>query len=146
LWCVIHWNLGPKVACAPHSKTIAKRHMGLGFLFSQSSINLFFIIVHSALYEDFIPYVHVAYDLKSLIKLMLINNSFKPQISEIFLLESSNGPSESLLDWKAVFFVSNERSRTCEKESLRRVLNDDLKEFPGVLSEATSSDYYCGIT
>jgi hypothetical protein len=65
---VIHWNLGPKVACAPHSKTIAKRHMGLGFLSSQSSINLFFVTVHPALYEDLIPYVHVAHDLESLVR------------------------------------------------------------------------------
>jgi hypothetical protein len=65
---MIHWNLEPKVACAPHSKTIAKRHMGLGFLFYQSSINLLFIIVHAALYEDLIPYVHVAHDLESLVR------------------------------------------------------------------------------
>jgi hypothetical protein len=65
---VIHWNLGPKVACAPHSKTIAKRHIGLGFLFSQSLINLFFVTVHPALYEDLIPYVHVAHDLESLVR------------------------------------------------------------------------------
>jgi hypothetical protein len=65
---MIHWNLGPKVACAPHSKIIAKQHMGLGFFFSQSFINLVFITVHPALYEDLISYVHVAHDLESLIR------------------------------------------------------------------------------
>jgi hypothetical protein len=98
--------------------------------------------MHSALYKDLIPYVHVVYDLEFLIRLILISGSFELQIGEIFLLESSNRPSEGLLDWKAVFSVSNERSRTCEKESFRRILSDDLEEFPGVLSEATSSDHY----
>jgi hypothetical protein len=65
---VIHWNLGPKVACAPHSKTIVKRHVGLGFLSSSSPINLLFITVHADLYEDLIPYVHVAHDLESLVR------------------------------------------------------------------------------
>jgi hypothetical protein len=93
-----YWNLGPKVACAPHSKTIAKRHMGLGFLFFQLLINLFFVIVHPALYEDLIPYVHVAHDLESLIRSILINNSSELQIGEISLLENSNRSSENLLN------------------------------------------------
>jgi hypothetical protein len=114
----------------------------LGSFFLQLLINLFFVIVHPALYEDFIPYVHVAHDLEFLVKLTLINGSFESQIGEISLLESSNRSSEGLLDWKAVFFVSNERSRTCEKGSPRRVLSDNLEEFPGVLSEATSSDHH----
>jgi hypothetical protein len=42
--------------------------MGLGFLSSQSSINLLFITVHPALYEDLIPYAHVAHDLESLVR------------------------------------------------------------------------------
>jgi hypothetical protein len=82
---VIHWNLGPKVACAPHSKTIAKRHMGLGFLSSQSSINLLFITVHPALYEDLIPYVHVAHDLESLVR------STKPIQSDFVVCSAAFG-------------------------------------------------------
>jgi hypothetical protein len=42
--------------------------MGLGFLSSSSSINLLYITVHAALYEDLIPYVHVAHDLESLVR------------------------------------------------------------------------------
>jgi hypothetical protein len=42
--------------------------MGLGFLSSQASINLLFITVHAALYEDLIPYVHAAHDLESLVR------------------------------------------------------------------------------
>jgi hypothetical protein len=42
--------------------------MGLGFLSSQSSINLFFVTVHPAPYEDLIPYVYVAHDLESLVR------------------------------------------------------------------------------
>jgi hypothetical protein len=88
------------VACASHTETIAKRHMNLRFFFFFSSlfINLFFIIVHLALYKDFISYVHVAYGLESLVRLILINNSSEPQIGEVFLLESSNRPS--VLDGK----------------------------------------------
>jgi hypothetical protein len=40
----------------------------LGSSLLQSSINLFFVTVHPALYEDFIPYVHVAHDLESLVR------------------------------------------------------------------------------
>jgi hypothetical protein len=69
------------VACAPHSKTIAKRHMGLGFLSSQSSINLFFVTVHPALYEDLIPYVHVAHDLESLVRSTVCDKSENSLIS-----------------------------------------------------------------
>jgi hypothetical protein len=47
--------------------------MGLGFLSSQSSINLFFVTVHPALYEDLIPYVHVAHDLESLVRSTITN-------------------------------------------------------------------------
>jgi hypothetical protein len=47
--------------------------MGLGFLSSQSSINLFFVTVHQALYEDLIPYVHVAHDLESLVRSTVLN-------------------------------------------------------------------------
>jgi hypothetical protein len=124
------------------AKPLPNGTWALGFFFLQLLINLFFVIMHSALYKDLISYVHVIHDLESLVKSILINNSSELQISEIFLLESSNRSSEGLLDWKAVFSVSNERSRTCEKESPRRVLSGDLKEFPGVLSEATSSDHY----
>jgi hypothetical protein len=42
--------------------------MGLGFLSSQSFINLLFITVHAALYEDLIPYVNVTHDLESLVR------------------------------------------------------------------------------
>jgi hypothetical protein len=42
--------------------------MGLRFLSSQSSINLFFVTVHPALYEDLISYVHVAHDVESLVR------------------------------------------------------------------------------
>jgi hypothetical protein len=40
----------------------------LGSSLLQSSINLFFVTVHPALYEDLIPYVHVAHDLESLVR------------------------------------------------------------------------------
>jgi hypothetical protein len=63
-------------------------------------------------------------------------------MNEVFLLESSNRLLESLMDYKAISSVLNERNRTCEKGSLRRVLNGDLKEFPGVLPEATFSNHY----
>jgi hypothetical protein len=64
------------------------------------------------------------------------------RLARFFVGKQQSIVGRFFLDWKAVFFVSNERSRICEKGSLRRILSGNLKEFPDVLLGAIFSDYY----
>jgi hypothetical protein len=76
------WN--PKWPVLRTAKPLPNGIWALGSFLLQLLINLFFVIMHPALYEHLISYVHVAHDLEFLIRLILINGLFELQIGEIF--------------------------------------------------------------